>query len=211
MSNNPNNNEIFMPENKSNKASIIVAIVAICLILGGVYLINQGVNSSNKTKETAQNTNSNSSSSSTPTTSTSTKATTSTTEPTETTTPTTNTAATTTPTTVDTTTPATTTTPSTSSTTTPTTTPTTTTPEPAKLENNQIVAKALSVSDSGETRFEIKECGIPNATVCKAGTKFTLTGVKSSVDKTYLVSGNITESNGALSLENIIVKEYTAS
>ncbi len=46
-----NNNEIFMPENKSNKASIIVAVIAICLILGGVYLLNQSF-SSNKPAET---------------------------------------------------------------------------------------------------------------------------------------------------------------
>jgi cytoskeletal protein RodZ len=211
MSNNPNHNEIFMPENKSNKASIIVAVVAICLILGGVYLINQGVSSTNKPKETAQTTTSNSSSSNTPSSSSNTSTTSSETQSSSTsTTPSTstetnsNTTTTTTPAETPST-PAATTTPTTPA---ATTTPTTTTP---KLESNQLTAKVLSISDAGETRFEIVECGLENAKVCKAGSKIILSGVKTTVGLTYLVSGSISEDGGVLTLENITVKEYKAA
>lgn len=202
-----NNNEIFMTENKSNKASIIVAILAICLILGGVYLLNQSFTSSNKTQETAKTSNT-----SPKTETTSSKAT-----PTTSSTPTSNSqTSTATPTTTNTATPTTSTTTSSGTTnsgtsTTPTTTPAATPTPAAKptLTENQLIAKALSVSSSGEVKFEIQECGLPNAKVCKAGTKFSLTGVKATADKVYLVSGNISESNGTLSLENITIKENT--
>lgn len=192
-----NSNEIFMPENKSNKASIIVAVVAICLILGGVYLLNQSFSSSSK-KDTPTQT-----ASTTPSPSEASKTTA-------------------TPTTVDSTTkPTTDTTPPETTntvTTTPTTTPapaTPTTPAPTTsttpaLENNQLIAKVLSIDSSGMTKFEIQSCGIPNPVLCKSGTKFNLSGVKASVDKVYLVSGSITDGS-SLSLENITIKEYIAT
>jgi cytoskeletal protein RodZ len=185
-----NNNEIFMPENKSNKASIIVAVIAICLILGGVYLLNQSF-SSNKPAETNTST-------TTPTTKTETAKkeevkpvvkentvtdTTKTTTPTETATK-----------------PATTTT-------TPVTPVTTPTVEKQVLTPNQIIAKVLEVKSNGETVFQIQECGLKDATICKSPNKFNLSGVKAAIDKIYLVSGSISEENGRMSLENITIKE----
>ena len=200
-----NNNEIFMTENKSNKASIIVAILAICLILGGVYLLNQSFNSSSKTTETAKTatpkteTKAPTATSSTATPTTSDSVTTPTTSATPTTTN--GSQVSTTPTTV-------TTTPTTSTVATSPVTPPATVAKPV-LTEKQIIAKALSVSSTGEVKFEIQECGLLNAKVCKAGTKFSLTGVKATAGKVYLVSGNISESNGTLSLENITIKENT--
>lgn len=191
-----NNNEIFMPENKSNKASIIVAVIAICLILGGVYLLNQSF-SSNKPAET-------NTASTTPTTKTET-AKKEETKPVAEETPVTNTTKTTTTTTTTTpaTTPSTTTTPAT----TPTTPDTTTTPPKQVLTPNQIIAKVLEIKSNGETVFQIQECGLQDATICKSPNKFNLSGVKATVDKIYLVSGSISEENGRMSLENITIKE----
>lgn len=203
MSNNPNNTEIFMPENKSNKASIIVAVVAICLILGGVYLINQGVSSSNSSKETAQNTTTNSSSSNPAK-----PSSTSSNSPVEPKPDTTNAA------------PTTTTNPS--APTTPTVAPTPTTPAPTttpaapivaetKLTPNQLTAKVISIKADKGTEFAIIECGIVNAVVCKSPRTFTLTGVKAIVDKVYLVTGKITDDGKILTLENITIKEVAST
>ena len=202
------NTKIVMYEKKSNTTSIVIAIVAIFLILGGVYMINQSFNKT-KTDTTAKsdsNTTTNTTKSN-ETAKTETKS-----DTTEDDTTTTNSSSTTTS---DTTTTPSTDTATTDSDTTTTDPDTTTTPTESTLKEDEAIVKVTKVTPGtgGANRYDITivDTGYKDGTKLKkdATTYINVSGVTMQADKTYQIS-SITEKDGKISISSLKAIEITS-
>jgi hypothetical protein len=225
------NTKIPMYEKKSNTTSIIIAIIAIFLILGGVYLINQSFNKSKSTSSTSDNSNNttatttpaatDTSSTSTPTTSDTSSSTSSDTSNTTANNATDGSTSTTTTDPSSTTSSSTSGTDSTSGSTTTSTDPssttssTTTSTTPSTLKDDEAIVQVTNVTPNsdGSNRYDITivDTGFQNGTKLKKGatTYINVSGVTMVAGKTYDIS-SITEQDGKISISNLTATEVTS-
>lgn len=78
------------------------------------------------------------------------------------------------------------------------------------LEQNQILAKAI-IPDAKGNNFEIIACGIKNPSYCKAGRRIRMEGSNYQAGQEYLLTGNIQDSGDSISLSNTIIRPYKAA
>lgn len=196
--------ELFMYEKKSNRGTALVAFIAIVLILGGVYLLNQSfskpqedTNNSSPSQQASNSSTSNSTSQNEneakeePSTSTDTNSSISS----NTSNSNTSTNSSTPPTSDD---PDSSTSNSNNADTQVETPPNT--ENTNNLEDNQVILKVLS-KDNNTYQTEIVTSGVPEATLLKSGGKvrINISGITLEEGKTYQITG-LTESNGKISI-----------
>lgn len=179
------NTDLIMYEKKSNSASIVVAVIAILLILGGVYFLNKSFTKPKEVSKATISTSSSSSSTKAETLSSSSSFSTSSSSSIS----------------------------SSTSSSSSSNLNSSSSSSTSGLQENEAIIKITKVTVGNEsTRYEVEflDTGLKNGTKLKAGNKIylNLIGATMSVDKTYKIS-SIIETDNTIKVSNLKSKEVT--